>query len=721
MNDVKFLKSERAFYNPLLAVFLIAVTCAVIYSNTLDGPFIFDDEHVIRDSERIRNVSNYLRFDQSVLQRPFVNLTFSLNYQFGQLNVRGYHVINMLIHMINGVIVYFLSGAILTRLLRSTKSPPFVPSHESPNTGRETPISLIALFTALIFVAHPLQTQAVTYICQRYASLAALFYILSVLFYLKGRMVQRSRLPEENSGQKTGLPEMPRSRSAGTTQVFVLYILCILSGILAFLSKQTAASLPLIILLVEVLCIDNSWAGWKKKLPWAGLALLLIVTAALLVSGRLEGTAPFGSLLEDISRETRETETVSRWNYLCTQFTVITTYIRMLFLPLGQNADVMLPFKTGFFDGLTPLMFLFLAAIILFAVWVRKKMPVVPFGVFWFFITLSVESSVIPIRDAMFEHRLYLPMFGFAIGLSATVFQWFSSRRFYPVILMVCITFVFGAAAYHRNRVWQSSETLWTDVLSKAPHNYRAHTNLGIAFLDEDQFTAAAEEFQESLKLNPKAKAYYNLGIVFAELGEPETAIEHYLKAIEMDTRHSKAMVNLGVVLLKQEKFREAANRFEQALKIDPGSVEAHVNLGAARMNTGNMDGAIQSCSEALRLDGKDPFANFYLGLALIRTGNPDAAKAYLLKALEINPEWAMAHRQMGLLFAKQRDMDGALLHFSEVVRITPESGEAHFHLGLAMVRKGDREGGIRELSEAVRLEPGSMKFAGYLERIKRR
>ena len=410
-----FPRLERAFSSRLLACFLIVLTCAVIYSNSLDGPFILDDGYVIRDSEKIQDVSNFLRFDQSVLRRPFVDLTFALNYRFGQLHTRGYHLINVLIHMINGVIVYFLSGLILSRLLKPTDESSPISNFESGSARHKAPIPLIALFTALIFVAHPIQTQAVAYICQRYASLAALFYMLSVLFYLKGRMVQRSSIPRKITGENMGQQVVRLSRSGITLQMLVLYSLCILSGILAFLSKQTAASLPLAILLVEVMCIDGSWAGWKKKLPWLGLALLLLVVSVLLVSGKLAGTGSFGELLEDISRETRETETISRWNYLCTQFTVVTTYIRLLFLPLGQNADPVFPFKTGFFDGLTPFAFLFLLALIVFAIRVRKKMPALTFGIFWFFITLLVESSVIPIKDAMFEHRLYLPMFGFAM------------------------------------------------------------------------------------------------------------------------------------------------------------------------------------------------------------------------------------------------------------------------------------------------------------------
>ena len=290
MNVSSFPKLERALNSRLLACLLIVLTCAVIYSNSLDGPFILDDGHVIRDSEKIRDVSNFLRFDQSVMRRPFADLTLALNYRFGQLHTRGYHLINILIHMINGVIVYFLSGLILSRLLKPTDESSSISNLESRGVRYKASIPLIALFTALIFVAHPIQTQAVAYICQRYASLAALFYMLSVLFYLKGRMVQRSSIPRKITGENMGQQVVRPSRSGLTLRMLVLYSLCILSGILAFLSKQTAASLPLAILLVEVMCIDSSWAGWKKKLPWLGLALLFLVVAVFLLSGKPAGT-----------------------------------------------------------------------------------------------------------------------------------------------------------------------------------------------------------------------------------------------------------------------------------------------------------------------------------------------------------------------------------------------------------------------------------------------
>jgi hypothetical protein len=125
----------------------------------------------------------------------------------------------------------------------------------------------------------------------------------------------------------------------------------------------------------------------------------------------------------------RETELVSRWSYLCTQFNVLVIYIRLLFLPIGQNLDYLYPFKSGFFDGYTPLAFMFLAGLAALGIWNRKKWPIITFGIFWFFITLSVESGIIPIRDAVFEHRLYLPMFGFALIVSYLLFHLLSKIK----------------------------------------------------------------------------------------------------------------------------------------------------------------------------------------------------------------------------------------------------------------------------------------------------
>ena len=145
-----------------------------------------------------------------------------------------------------------------------------------------------------------------------------------------------------------------------------------------------------------------------------------------------------------------------------------------------------------------------------------------------------------------------------------------------------------GALTYHRNKVWQNAELFWTDVLNKSPQNRRAHTNLGIALSNKGKLTEAIGQFMESLRLRPEVEADYNLGLAFAQLGDPKAAEDHYRKALQLKPNHIKALVNLGVVLSGQKKFEEAASYFKRAIQIDPRSVQAHVNLGFALMNMGD-------------------------------------------------------------------------------------------------------------------------------------
>jgi hypothetical protein len=392
---------------PWPALILITLLAAIIYSNIYHCPFVFDDIHSIVENQAIRDVSNFLDLKQLLKPRSVVDLTFALNYKFGKLDVSGYHLVNVLIHIINGFLVYFLALTIFEQILsgsaqrfdessklkaergkvkgqRSKDNPKHRTSNiplsdgsvaytgfQSTINNQQSTINLMSLFAALIFVAHPIQTQAVTYTVQRYASLAAMFYMGSVLFYLKARMFQQRAKSKEQrvksrgqgAGGKEQRPEVGGPFSFQLSAYFALSIIC---GLLAFLSKQNTASLPAAIILVEYLFIDRTWRGWKKKILWFTPSFILFVTLVLYVSGFFSGAVQGRGLLEDVSDLMRETGLVSRWSYLCTQFNVLVIYIRLLFLPIGQNLDYLYPFKSGFFDAYTPLAFLFLTGLAIY-------------------------------------------------------------------------------------------------------------------------------------------------------------------------------------------------------------------------------------------------------------------------------------------------------------------------------------------------------------------
>jgi tetratricopeptide (TPR) repeat protein len=593
-----------------LAAALVCLTAVVIYSNTFQAPFVFDDQHTIQENAKIRDLSNFYTPDILRSPRPLSDFTFALNYHFGKLRVFGYHLVNLLIHIANSILVLFLSQALFRKLSRP----------DSKNTF------MAALFAAMVFVAHPLQTQAVTYVAQRYTSLAAFFYLASVLAYLAAR--------DANSGQR------PFVRQC----YFLTSFLC---GVFAFLCKQNSASLPLAILIVEYTCYDQSWQGWRKKL-WiilAGVLLFGVVYAYNM--GVFRHEIQFSKLLDDVSEKTQETRGIGRWRYLCTQFNVICVYIRLLVIPVQQSIDHAYPFKTGFFDGATPFAFIFLVGIVAVGWWRRKTSPVVFFGISWFFVALSVESSIFPIRDAMFEHRLYLPMFGFSLLVAHACERLFSKRRLPGYVLAMVVILLFSVAAHARNAVWRDDITLWSDVVSKNPLNFRGFNNLGYLQMERGDFKAAMVNYDKALRLRPDyCLSLSNKGVILERMGQIDPAIALFRKALEFQPDFFPAVKNLSSGLRKKAdlmaasgKYREAIELYKESIRVMPKTVEGYTNLGVAYSRIGNKQEAINHFKEALKIDPGSAEASANMGSTLYSQGKIAEALQYLTTALRLKPD----------------------------------------------------------------------------------
>ena len=668
-----------------VALAFIALFGVVIYGNIYRAPFVFDDMYQIEENLKIRDLSECFSPRQLFFPRPIVELTFALNYKLGGLNVFGYHVVNVLIHIINGFLAYFLALTIFKQLLNlpaqrfgHSNSPKSEVQGSQPAVfqstidNRQSAILLMSLFTGLIFVAHPIQTQGVTYTAQRYASIAAMFYFLSILCYVKARItVEGSKSKSQNLGK--------HPPSAYKLQLAAYFALAFLCGVLAFLSKQNTASLPGVILLVEYILFDRTWQGWKRKLLWFAPAFLIMGVFILYVSGIFRGGIQFENLLEDVSGILRAPATdVGRWTYFCTQLNVIIIYIRLLFLPFGQNLDYMYPFKTGFFDGYTLAAFLFLMAVVALGVWNIRKRPVISFGIFWFFITLSIESSFFPIKDALFEHRLYLPMFGFAIAVTYIVFCLLPVKRLWSIVLSILIIISLGSATFMRNRTYRNKITLWSDVVSKSPENFRANYNLGKELSDQGRLPEAIKSYLKTLSIKPEwDKAHVNLGIALRRAGRLDEAIRHFSERLRITPRNPEMHCNLGVALMQKGDLKTADHHFSEALRLKPDFAEARNNLGSLSARQGNLKDAARHFSEALRVEPNNAKINYNLGQALMLQGALQASALSFSEAVRIKPDYAEAHGKLGIVLTRQGDFEGGIKHFAEALKIKPGLNEA--------------------------------------------
>ena len=585
--------NKKEFYNYSIALALIWLIGSIAYSNTFNGSFCLDDLYVIVNNRithnlhYFTNISDARQFDEffeyETFKKRYIGyLTFALNYKLHGLDVTGYHIVNLLVHLSNASIIYFLLIAIF-------RSPLLKQSSLEARSGQ------IALISSLLFVCHPIQTQAVTYIWQRVTSLAALFYLLSLFMYVKARL--------ESKG-------LEHSLFPGKSLYF--YSGSLVSAVLAMTTKEISFTLPIIVGLCEIMFFNGKF---KRRLLYLIPFFCMILIIPLII---IDINKPIGDILSDITETVRDDQTVSRGDYLLTQFRVLMTYIRLVFLPINQNLDYDFPLYGNFFNS--EVFFSFLTLLILFSsavyLFYRYRNTIthtrlISFGTFWFFVTLAPESSIIPIRDVINEHRMYLPSVGFFIALCVCVFiliekankQSKNIGKISALVFTVIIILLTGAT-YERNKVWKTQKSLWEDVVSKSPDKARGHYEIGVVYRDNGLIKKAMEHFEQAIKLDPFwAKPRYNLGRIFQDEGLIDKAIQHYEFAIQLKPDFIEAHTNLGSAYLAQGLIDKAIAHYKISIRLEPGSANAYNNLGFVYMSKGLLDQAINNSRIALEFN----------------------------------------------------------------------------------------------------------------------
>jgi hypothetical protein len=474
---------------------LIALVTMVIYARSCGAPFQFDDHVVVAAHEEghLSTPWQVLSFARTRLV-PFA--TFALNYVVGGARPAGFHAVNVAIHTVTAALVYWLALALCaTPRLRAT----WLADMRAP----------FAVMAALLFASHPIQVQAVAYVIQRISALAALWYVASVLLYVRARNAEE--------GTEGGRPA-------------VLFLGSALCGLAAFLSKENTVSLPIAVLLTEWTFFGGAGLGRRlmRLMPYALLALAVPVLWKLLTLGRggvPVGDAPFDQLagvVRLLMFRANPSGDLTPLDYLLTQCVVIPRYLRLVLVPIGQNVDHDVPVERGLgaevAGGLV-----FLVALLGFGLYALRRWPVLGFGIVWIFVALSVESSVLPIRDVMVEHRMYLAMPGLALA-AGSLFAWgFTRQRVVAVAVGGGVIAVLAALTVLRNEVWRTPLSLWQDALAKSPGKARVHTNVGMAWQTN---------------------------------GDYRKAIEHYCRALELDARNQRARANLDIAVEQDAEAR---------------------------------------------------------------------------------------------------------------------------------------------------------------------
>lgn len=564
---------------PVVVFLLVGVA---IYSNTLHSPFVFDDGPSITRNPMIKHLGNFYLNSAGYEKYPtrFIGyLSFALNYAVGAFDPFGYHIVNLTVHILNSILVYYL--------VLLTFRTPFL-KESSP----EANVRSVSLISGLLFLVHPVQTEAVTFIVQRLTSLTTTFFLLSLLFYVESRIQFFGR--SNNSGNK-----------------FLLYLACSLFFcLIAMKTKEISFTLPFVILIYDCFFFDG------PRMRRAAFLLPFLLSLLVVPLSLIDVRAPVAKVLSDIGTLTRVQTDISRSDYFLTQLHVIVTYIRLLILPIHQNLDYDYPIYRSLFDFRS----LFCAGLLLFlfgvALWLylRSRRPetaslrLISLGILWFFVTLSVESSLVPIEDVIFEHRIYLPSVGaflsFAVVASLISGKW-SSKAWTSVFVLIMVAF--SGATYKRNMIWRDDLSLWSDNVKKSPRKGRPHYNLGNSYLLRGMTINSIQQFQKAIQLDSGyADAYLNLGVAYASVGEEEKAMTALQKAVELKPADSESHYNLGLLYANKGFGSLAIEEYNKAVSLNPGSVNTRNNLGITLAESGRIDEAIEQFRKGLQLNPGD-------------------------------------------------------------------------------------------------------------------
>lgn len=613
--------------NKWIVLFLLTAAAFMIYATTIHSEFLFDDISGITAKPRLTTFKTFteLSYWMNLDHRPVSELTFAVNYFFGKYNVTGYHLVNILIHILNGWLVYLLLSKLLSFKTLIDKIP-FQHRH------------LVALFIALLFITHPIQTQAVSYTIQRMTILSSLFYLLAVYLYLQGRL-------EYLQNQK-------RAKSVA------MLVLALFSGLLAILSKQDAITFPAAFALVELFFIRTKDGKPCRKyltgfLSFIGLVLLLIV-----ITGHLPS----------------ETETITRKDYLLTQFRVIIKYIQLLFVPVNQNIDYDLELSTTLWSFPVIASLLFILALLAAGVILYRKKRLISFGIIWFFLTLSVTSSFIPINDVLFEHRLYLPIIGFNIAVVYTGAYFLAAKhRTLLVVLLTLIVLACSAGSNRRNQVWKSEYALWKDSASKSPRNPRPWNNLGVALQHMGRTGEAKKAFKHSLQVDSSyTLAINNLGYLHYTEGDLQTAFNLFSSAILLDSAYTDALNNAGGALVKLKRAQEAIVLYERAIRSAADYGNSYHNMAIAYMHMNEFGKALETINRYLAIKPDDPDGLVWLGECYYYMQKfPEAIQAYE-RSIRLAPESHAGLTGLGNVYRAMGDTGKARDCYIRALRINP-------------------------------------------------
>jgi len=610
------------------------------FYGTLHSPFHYDDLHAIVENPHIKDLGKFQEKVgiQNVFNRSVLLLSFSINQHFGELEVFGYHLINILIHILTSILWFFLVKKLLC-----------IEPIEKRFLKENLP-----LLCSSIHLLNPLNIQAVTYISSRSSLLATFFYLLAfyILVHIKNQDKERT--------------------SKFKILIFVFLFLIIL--FLGFATKEIVVSFPL--MAITFLWLSTTQENRKNLIPQ--IAFILFILISFLAYRYLQQGNLFLLKADPTSGET------NRFLYLLNQIQVVVGYYLLkLLAPFSLNfePDIVL-YKTWFhWDW-------FVSLIVLLSIWIaifKQNSVLIKFGAVWFFITLLPTSSFIPLKQLATEHRTYLPSLGFSLILG-WIFLNLKSHRIISQVLFIIFILLISLLTLNRSLDFRSEISLWEDTAKKSPRKALVQNNLATAYMGAEELEKAKAALHTALSIEPsQIDSHVNLGHIAGRKKNWKMAIEKFDLGIALGTKKADTFYYSGFARNNLGKYEEAIPYFKKAITIKPFNADYHFDLGNSYQNLNQFDDALLHFRKALEIDPSHYKAHNNIGKIFWNIGELDKAEFEFRKVLRINSVVPTIHNNLAAIYLKKGEFKKAIPHLETLLNLQPKNVNAQKLLQFAL------------------------------------
>lgn len=599
----------------MIVTFVMMLFAVIVaYSNTFNASWHFDDYKTIVNNPilKIDNLNpgtlyrtfftapGQGRYSGTKLYRPISCLSFAINWYLGQDNVTGYHIVNLMVHLLAALFLYLGSVRIL----------------ESPNLHDKFEKSKysIALLSTAMWVLHPIQTQAVTYIVQRMASLSAMFGLLSLWLYMTARVKKN------------------------LSQCLFYFLGSTIACILAIGSKQNCVLIPVEMVLIELLFYqDLSSKKLKRLLLWSPMICLLFVVVGMY----------YLDLRDVLSGYDKRSFTLIQ--RLMTESRVMLLYISQIFWPIpgrfSIEHDVLV--STSLFSPWTtlPSIITILAIVSIGFMQIRKR-PIVALAILFFFLNHIVESTIIPL-ELVFEHRNYLPTAFiflpiaqgcvYIIGRCGVISRGLSGIS---SAVLIVILLILTSSTFLRNDIWANEKRLWGNAIEHAPGAARPYQNLAYFYYEPiGRYDIALTLYQKALTLRmqtpnrERTQILTNIGVIYDKAGEYETAYNYYMKALDISPKELKPRYNAAMALIGMNRFEDASDMVDDLISRKPEDADSNNLKGSILLKMAQPKTSIPYLEKSLKSNPAHYQALINMGIALYQTGEYDKSRKILESA----------------------------------------------------------------------------------------